>query len=121
MVDRSAAKNVLLLADRGYESYNNLAHIQEKGWSFLIRIKNAKTGIASGLDLSDSNEFDMPFHLKFTNKQTNEVKSLFADRNHYKLISKKAALILFHLTKSKKVRPTPVLRLVFSNCAFSTL
>ena len=39
MVDRSADKNVLLLADRGYEAYNNLAHIQEKGWSFLIRIK----------------------------------------------------------------------------------
>ena len=30
MVDRSEAKNVLLLADRGYEAYNNLAHIREK-------------------------------------------------------------------------------------------
>lgn len=73
MVDRSSAQNVLLLADRGYEAYNNLAHIQEKGWSFLIRIKNSKAGIASGLDLPDSNEFDMPFHLMLTNKQTNDV------------------------------------------------
>ena len=48
MVDRSADKNVLLLADRGYEAYNNLAHIQEKGWSFLIRIKDSSAGIASG-------------------------------------------------------------------------
>lgn len=48
MVDRSEAKNVLLLADRGYEAYNNLAHIQEKGWSFLIRIKDSSAGIASG-------------------------------------------------------------------------
>lgn len=39
MVDRSAIANALLLADRGYESYNNLAHIQEKGWKFLIRIQ----------------------------------------------------------------------------------
>ena len=30
MTDRSLLKNVLLLADRGYESYNALAHIQEK-------------------------------------------------------------------------------------------
>lgn len=86
MVDRSAAKNVLLLADRGYEAYNNLAHIQEKGWSFLIRIKNTKAGIASGLSLPDSNEFDMTFHLKLTNKQTNDVKALLKDRNHYKFV-----------------------------------
>ena len=86
MVDRSAAKNGLLLADRGYEAYNNLAHIQEKGWSFLIRIKNAKAGIASGLDLPDSNEFDMPFHLKLTNKQTNDVKELLKDKKHYKFV-----------------------------------
>lgn len=112
MVDRSAAKNVLLLADRGYESYNNLAHIQEKGWSFLIRIKNAKTGIASGLDLPDSNEFDMPFHLKFTNKQTNEVKSLFADRNHYKLISKKGRFDYLP-SKSKKFDPPQFYDLYF--------
>ena len=40
MVDRSAIESALLLADRGYESYNNLAHIQEKGWNFLIRMKD---------------------------------------------------------------------------------
>ena len=64
MVDRSAIKNALLLADRGYESYNNLAHIQEKGWNFLIRIKNGTGGIVSGLSLPDSDEFDGAFHLK---------------------------------------------------------
>ena len=30
MVDRSDIPRALLIADRGYESYNNLAHIQEK-------------------------------------------------------------------------------------------
>lgn len=30
LVDRSDISKALLLADRGYESYNNLAHIQEK-------------------------------------------------------------------------------------------
>lgn len=45
MVDRSAIESALLLADRGYESYNNLAHIQEKGWNFLIRIKDGTAGI----------------------------------------------------------------------------
>lgn len=37
MVDRDKnTSSTLILADRGYESYNALAHIQEKGWKFLI-------------------------------------------------------------------------------------
>lgn len=86
MVDRSAIKDALLLADRGYESYNNLAHIQEKGWKFLIRIRDGTAGIASGLDLPATDEFDVPFHLKLTNKQSNEVKELLKDKDHYKFI-----------------------------------
>ena len=31
MVDRSPVQRAILLADRGFKSYNNLAHIQEKG------------------------------------------------------------------------------------------
>ncbi|WP_238475876.1 transposase [Clostridium manihotivorum] len=35
MVDRSTIKTpAIILADRGYESYNNMAHIQQKGWKF---------------------------------------------------------------------------------------
>lgn len=105
MVDRSAAKNVLLLADRGYEAYNNLAHIQEKGWSFLIRIKNAKVGIASSLSLPDSNEFDMSFHLKLTNRQTNDVKALLKDRSHYKFVPSTSRFDYLP-SKSKKADPT---------------
>lgn len=87
MVDRSDIKYALLLADRGYESYNNLAHIQEKGWKYLIRIKDNTNGIASGLSLPDADEFDIPFSLKLTRKQTNEVKELLRDKNHYKYVA----------------------------------
>lgn len=87
MVDRSAIESALLLADRGYESYNNLAHIQEKGWNFLIRIKDGTAGIASGLALPATDEFDVPFHLKLTNKQSNEVKELLRGKNHYRHIT----------------------------------
>lgn len=98
MVDRSEAKNVLLLADRGYEAYNNLAHIQEKGWSFLIRIKDSSAGIASGLNLPRSNTFDIPFHLKLTNKQTNEVKCLLLDKITTSASPLSAALIISRLS-----------------------
>lgn len=87
MVDRSIIANALLLADRGYESYNNLAHIQEKGWKFLIRIKDSSNGIVSGLTLPSKECFDIPFHLQLTKQQTNIAKELLKDRNHYKLIS----------------------------------
>ena len=44
MVDRSTIKGkVIVITDRGYEAYNNMAHIQEKGWFYLIRVKDFNT------------------------------------------------------------------------------
>ena len=41
MMQRSKVQEpVLLITDRGYESYNVLTHAQEKGWKFLIRAKD---------------------------------------------------------------------------------
>ena len=88
MVDRSKLQNVLLIADRGYENYNLMAHIQEKAWFFLIRIQDIVNshGIAAGLDLPDSEEFDLFVDLSLTTKQTNEVKALCCDRNRFKAL-----------------------------------
>lgn len=77
----------IVIADHGYESYNVLAHIQEKNWKFLIRVKdfnNHSSGIIHGLDLPNDDEFDFDIDLNLTYKQTNEVKELLKDRNHYK-------------------------------------
>ena len=112
MVDRSRLRNVLLLADRGYESFNVLAHIQEKGWSFLVRIKDGACGIAAGLDLPNSPEFDVPISLNLTVKQTNEVKQLLKDRNHYRLIGQSARFD-FLPRRSKKYDPTVFFPLSF--------
>ena len=50
MVDRSPLPgSVLLLVDRNYESYNNMAHLEEKGWKrlkkgdFKKKMKNGLT------------------------------------------------------------------------------
>lgn len=76
MVDRSSvADRVIILADRGYESYNNLAHIERKGWKYLIRIKDISgNGILSALDLPSSPAWDLDIHRILTRKQTNVVK-----------------------------------------------
>lgn len=93
MVDRSRLENVLVMADRGYESFNNLAHVAEKGWYFLIRAKEQGShGIADGLDLPDSGSFDVSIDLNLTRKQTNEVKALLYDRNHYRYLAHTAKL-----------------------------
>ena len=41
MVDRSGiGEPVIITADRGYESYNTLEHIVQKGWKYLIRLRD---------------------------------------------------------------------------------
>lgn len=59
MVDRSEIPMALVIADRGYESFNNMAHIQEKGWFFLIRVKDGACGIKNGLELPETDSFDV--------------------------------------------------------------
>ena len=77
MVDRSRIKEkVILVADRGYESYNNFAHLEHKGWNYVIRVKDLDSnGILSGLTLPTDGEFDVSIQRILTRKQTNEVKA----------------------------------------------
>ena len=77
MVDRSPIKGkTIVTADRGYESYNNFAHMENKGWNYVIRVKDLDSnGILSGLHLPSSGEFDRDIHLILTKKQTKEVKA----------------------------------------------
>jgi hypothetical protein len=76
MVDRSNIKgNVIVVADRGYECYNSFAHIEKKGWYYLIRVKDTNSsGILSGLHLPQSQEFDVTIRRILTKKATKEVK-----------------------------------------------
>ena len=87
MVDRSPAQNVIMIADRNYENYNLMAHIQEKGWKYLIRIKDIhSSGIAASLPLPDKNEFDVFFPMHLTRRQNAEAKQRLLDKNSYKLL-----------------------------------
>jgi hypothetical protein len=76
MVDRSALdKDTILIADRGYESYNVLAHIHEKGWKYVIRIKDIESnGMAASFNLPRET-FDRNVNRILTRKLTKEVTS----------------------------------------------
>lgn len=78
MIDRfpadDAPDKVIFTADRGYESYNVMAHIVEKGMRFLIRVKDpGSSGILCKLNLSVNTEFDKPFHIEITRSRTKDV------------------------------------------------
>lgn len=70
-VDRAElTEPVILIADCGYEAYNNIAHIERK---YLIRVKD-KQGILSGLGLPDAQEFDAVFSYSLSKRLTNRIR-----------------------------------------------
>jgi len=78
MVKRSRFNGrAIIIADRNYESYNNFANIERKGWNYVIRVKDltSKNGIIDGLRLKAEGEFDITVHRILTRKKTNEVKT----------------------------------------------
>ncbi|MBN1051303.1 MULTISPECIES: IS4 family transposase [unclassified Clostridium] len=87
MVDKSSLfGDVIVIADRGYESYNTFAHIQEKGWKYVIRVRDRDSkGMASSLKLPSCEVFDKKIDLKLTRRQTKEIK---ANSEIYKFMPK---------------------------------
>lgn len=77
MVDRSDIKDkTILIADRGYESYNVFEHIAKKGWKYVIRVKDTNSnGIVSAISLPKQKEFDVKYSILLTRRQTNEIKA----------------------------------------------
>ena len=98
MIDNSNLTNkTLIVADRGYESYNVFAHIQEKKWKYVIRIRdNNQNSIAKSLKLPINKEFDEEINLILTRRQTNEIK---ANPQIYKFLPKNCN---FDYLKDKK-------------------
>ena len=78
MVDRSYVQDkVILLADRGYECYNNFAHVEQKGWYYAFRVKDlGSNGILSGLSsFLPTGAFDVSIQRILTRSKSKEVKA----------------------------------------------
>ena len=77
MVDRyNGTEKTVFIVDRGYESYNNLAHVIEKGAFFLFRCKDINSNgiVAFSKDkLTNKDEFDTNISLILTRKWTKEI------------------------------------------------
>lgn len=100
LVDRSSIERAILIADRGYESYNNIAHIQEKGWKFLIRAKE-KNGIIQGLDLPKTDEFDVFIELNLMKGRLTKHRELLQNKNNFKALNSTTVFDFFDDDRSK--------------------
>lgn len=77
MIDRSRLEEkTILIADRGYENYNIFAHVEEKNWKYLIRVKDiTSNGIVSGLGIAENGTFDKYVSLTLTRTQSKAKKT----------------------------------------------
>lgn len=57
--------------------YNLMAHFQEKGWLYIIRIRDGKQSMRSSFNLPNTECFDQTFSLTLSRKQTNQLKKLY--------------------------------------------
>ncbi len=82
---RNPFPNALFIADRGYESFNLMAHVQQCKSLFLIRVRDA-CGLVSGLLLPNTDEFDCSFSLHLSPRKDKHTRSLFQDKHRYKYV-----------------------------------
>lgn len=76
MVDRyHSQEKTIFLGDRGYESYNIFAHVEQKNMYYLIRVKDGtRGGMVGSLKLPPTDTFDTLVSFILTKRNTNEVK-----------------------------------------------
>lgn len=77
---------VILLADRGYETYNLFAHVEERLFDYVIRVKDFNSnGILAGIDFPSAEEFDITRKVIITRHTTGPAA---VNRKLYKIKSK---------------------------------
>lgn len=67
------SKNVYI-GDRGYCSYNNMAHVIEQGQYFLFRTKDIHSkGLAHNFDFPEEDSFDMPVKVTLVRSHSKKI------------------------------------------------
>lgn len=79
--DRNYPQNSIFIADRGYESYNLMAHFIENDIKFVIRVKDIHTKVGLMTNVrTEEGAFDIRINRTLTSLQTKEIK---ADKEKY--------------------------------------
>lgn len=120
MIDRSDIRGkVLVIADRGFESYNVLAHAQEKGWKILLRAKDIHSqGIVARLHLENQGEFDQDVVITLGKSQK---KELFQKYDNYRCIMKNSTFDYLENSKDIYQLPLRILRFKLSDGSYEAI
>lgn len=71
----SSDAKIIFIGDRGYCSYNNMAHVIEKGQYFLFRTKDINSkGLIGNFDFPDTAEFDITVNVTLTRSHRKSIK-----------------------------------------------
>ena len=99
LVDRIDEKHpVIIMADRGYENYNLFAHIEEKLFDYVIRVRDSDSScMVSGLNLPKTEEYDITKRVVLTRHSTGPAA---INTKKYKYLSKKSRFDYIENSKS---------------------
>lgn len=79
---------VIIVADRGYESYNFFAHVEERLFDYVVRIRSSKNrSMFSGLCLPEKEAFDITKDVVITRHSTGPY---MVNKEKYKYMTKQA-------------------------------
>lgn len=80
---------VIVLANWNYASLNNLAHLENRGWKYVIRLKERPS--AFGVNLPNFPEFDIYVNLTLgcSTKRKLETKKIPVPAGYYPLTSQR--------------------------------
>lgn len=121
MIDRSdISDKVIVIADRGYESFNNIAHFQEKGWHYIIRSKESY-GIK--YTTPDADTFDIDTTITLTRRQTKETRALMEKNpEKYRWIQPHTTFDYIHPRENKMYDlPIRIVRIKISDTLSETI
>ena len=101
MFERSAIQKAILIADRNYETYNGIAHMERKGWKYLIRIRDT-AGIIQPFHFKPDCDLDVWTRITLTRKQTNAFKQMKKDDPaRYRCLPKSSPMDYIDLHENK--------------------
>lgn len=108
----------IIVADRNYDSYNNIAHLESKGLKYVIRIKST-TGIVKKFNLPLNEEADFEANILLTRSRTKEMK---ADPDKYRYLGTNSTFN-FLVQGSKDTYPLKfrIIRIKISDDKYETL
>lgn len=114
----NVAHDTIIVADRGYESYNNIAHLEAKDLKYVIRVRS-KYGIADKFNIHSDEEADFTANILLTRRHTNEVKS---NPDIYRLLDTNSTFdFLLHDSKTTYPLKFRIIRINISEDQYETI